>query len=85
MQVIAYDNRMLNRTDRDLIMKHEEKIAHAYERYLAAPAGKRGGHRCPIAVAVGTRYRLYFRENLIVIMKSRYMAGTVSEVGEVRL
>lgn len=83
MQVIAYDNRLLNRNDRERIMMSADRIASAYARYLNAPAGRRGSRMYPIAVSVGKRFRIYFSEDALIIRKARL--GEVSEVGEVRL
>lgn len=85
MQVIAYDENLSER-DQNILMNNEERIAYAYERYLNAPSGRRGNKRYPIAVAVGRKFRLYFRESLIVVMKTGVESPyTASEVGEVRL
>ena len=84
MEVISWNNHMLNRNGRAAIMRAEERIAKAYARYLNGRPSERGSLRVPVALNVGS-YRLMFSEDGIAIMKYRPMAGTVSEVGEVRL
>lgn len=84
MEVISWNNHMLNRNGRASLMRNEERITKAYARFLAARPSDRGSLRIPVALNIGS-YRLMFSEDMISIMKYRPMAGTVSEVGEVRL
>lgn len=84
MEVISWNNHMLNRNGRASLMRNEERITKAYARFLAARPSDRGSLRIPVGLSIGS-YRLMFSDDAIVIRKYRAMAGAVEEVGEVRL